>query len=364
MKTNEHNVSVGRCRLVSAGLVPESVRSIARRQSCRSESTSFRRIANRLHKLVLLSCLFTCAGAGCAAVPLYREHNQFRGLLLQLYDDQIMDNLVRTKLNLPIVQLDYSNITGTVTLTATGMLGGSQEDASGAIKNFFEYSLTGKQKNQMTLTANPVLNDFDVYEAYLWFVHDVEGLEVDDGTKTCHRRHEYAGTTYCVPAEKAGDYFALALRTTVLRGKPVTAPDTITASVASVGSKAECINRETQDGKVVCTAEFVDIEFDNNIPNVPYTIAKAVMPTGKEFSTFHLRLYEAKNGVAPGDPTKRFSLERDPRVVPQPDLQGFVRSKLTLVPKTPYSKPKPRTERLLDDIRHEMQLFRLGQTSN
>src|SRR4051794_21243067 len=67
---------------------------------------------------VLLLCLL--AGAGCRSQQLAHDQDQFRGVLLDLYTNQIMDNLVRTKNGLPIIQLDYTNVAGQITQNASG----------------------------------------------------------------------------------------------------------------------------------------------------------------------------------------------------------------------------------------------------
>jgi len=52
---------------------------------------------------------------GCRSQQLACDQNKFRCQILDLYTDQIMDNLIRVDQGLPIVQMDYTNIVGTIT---------------------------------------------------------------------------------------------------------------------------------------------------------------------------------------------------------------------------------------------------------
>lgn len=63
-----------------------------------------------------LCCLAT---AGCAVHQVQHDQEQIRRALLELYTDQIMDNLVRASQGLPIIQLDYNNAQATITVNQT-----------------------------------------------------------------------------------------------------------------------------------------------------------------------------------------------------------------------------------------------------
>src|SRR5438046_1026750 len=64
--------------------------------------------------------------SGCAVYDLHRDQDQMRQALLDLYTDQIMDNLIRASNGMPIVQLDYSNATGTITCKQNASFGEDQ----------------------------------------------------------------------------------------------------------------------------------------------------------------------------------------------------------------------------------------------
>src|SRR5260370_20448269 len=60
---------------------------------------------------------------GCRAHQLASDQNQFRQILTTMYEDQLMDNLIRAKTRMPLLQLDYSNITGTVSDSGVASFG-------------------------------------------------------------------------------------------------------------------------------------------------------------------------------------------------------------------------------------------------
>ncbi|GJM25912.1 MAG: hypothetical protein DHS20C16_23270 [Phycisphaerae bacterium] len=100
--------------------------------------------------------LFMTAGMGCVGDTLTMEQDHVRQHLLKLHDEQIMDNLIRVYNFEPILQLEYKDMTGTVTDTGTLSAGASQTDTSGAITNMFNYGVEGSRKNQLTITGTPV----------------------------------------------------------------------------------------------------------------------------------------------------------------------------------------------------------------
>src|SRR4051794_7369925 len=62
----------------------------------------------------------------CRSTQLASDQDHIRGAVMELHTNQIMDNLIRYRQGLPILHLDYVHMTGTVTDTASGALGGSQ----------------------------------------------------------------------------------------------------------------------------------------------------------------------------------------------------------------------------------------------
>jgi hypothetical protein len=123
--------------------------------------------------------------AGCAVRELHDDQNKIRSALLDLYTDQIIDNLIRASNGMPIIQIDYTNATAQVTVGQTEGLSDSPVRtktnvltlaamSSYAITrtsmNTLMGNLGGSNSNQVAVTATPVTTSNEVYDAYLAFL--------------------------------------------------------------------------------------------------------------------------------------------------------------------------------------------------
>jgi len=160
-----------------------------------------------------------------------------------LYTNQVMENVIRVHKRLPFVELDYSKITATVTVEADPTVGGSDmltwSKAIGIIPmatlskmrsvvQNVSYGLSGKDTNAVTMTADPVLNQDSVYNAYLAYDKIPGSLIESDEPPPFGAAHivRRCGKTYFwVPIDHRDDFFELALAATVLRGRPLSVPD-------------------------------------------------------------------------------------------------------------------------------------------
>ena len=162
--------------------------------------------------------LLVVAQAGCRSRQLANDQDQFRHALLGMYENQIMDNLIRAQNGLPFIQLDYTNITGTITDTGSGNIGfapGSTDthvvdliakarSLTHTFTNTGTYGASGSRMSQLTVTANPVLDSAEVYNAYLAFLDKTGGL-----IRSCdppppgsaHMIRRCDGVYYWVPAQ-------------------------------------------------------------------------------------------------------------------------------------------------------------------
>jgi hypothetical protein len=156
-----------------------------------------------------------------------------RDTLLDLYEQQVLDNLVRTKLKYPIVQIDYSNLTGTLSQAASGNVGGAEtrvHNTSGTVvgtflrrvaTSVFNYSVGASQTAQLAMTGQPVVATDSVYKAYVDAIARDEDL-VKKATGplaagTYHLAHKFNDEVWYVPIEKKAAFFKVYLDTTVLR---------------------------------------------------------------------------------------------------------------------------------------------------
>ena len=71
----------------------------------------------------LLLVIWLASLSGCASAELGRDQDNLRTTLLDLYTDQLMENLVRAYNGMPIIQMDYANATATVTCKESGSFG-------------------------------------------------------------------------------------------------------------------------------------------------------------------------------------------------------------------------------------------------
>lgn len=186
--------------------------------------------------LTLLTLVSVVFGMGCRAAQLGQDQADMRQTLLHLYQDQVLDNLVRTKLKLPIAQVDYSNLTGTLSQTVSATAGQTEtktnnvpaKNATGSLLDTvrayaLNYSGTGSEVGQLTVTGQPVINSDAVYTAYVNTLkqHPEIIQEATSNLKpeAVHLKYYFWPNrkTYYVPAANAADFFDLYLVTTVKR---------------------------------------------------------------------------------------------------------------------------------------------------
>ena len=106
-----------------------------------------------------------------------------RQSLLDMYQDEVMDNLIRTELRLPVIEVDYRTMTGTVTSVTQGSAGytqtmthnsfaisGGTQTPLRAITAGPTFSAQQASTVQLTLTGEPVCDPtiYDAYEQYLF----------------------------------------------------------------------------------------------------------------------------------------------------------------------------------------------------
>jgi hypothetical protein len=179
---------------------------------------------------------------GCAVHEVHKDHDLIRTTLLDLYTNQIIDNIIRTANDMPIIQVDYSQATAMVTITNS--IGGSDSQVTTAsnlltlpaatlqatrtIMTTLTGNLGNMNANQVTIQASPLITNDDVYNAYLQFLAHPGNLMITDcppppgAAHICKKQDK---NYYWVPREARGMFMNLALQTTAQRGKPVVLPD-------------------------------------------------------------------------------------------------------------------------------------------
>ena len=114
--------------------------------------------------------------AGCMATQNRWQATQMRQQVMDYYNDQIMENLIRTEENLPFVHVDVTSLTTTDAATLSGSVGdgettsftrtspSSNAPALGALHTIarglmrpFSYSVTPSRNTSLQILASPVL---------------------------------------------------------------------------------------------------------------------------------------------------------------------------------------------------------------
>jgi hypothetical protein len=277
--------------------------------------------------------------------------------------DQIMDNLIRAYNGLPMLHMDYSSITGTISQTPSGQLSGSTQTTP-PVTNTIAYVLGFSQSNQLTVTANPVVDKPDVYSAYLDFVGKPNRLMVTPDPPTpgaAHLVRCYGGSYYWVPAEYRIDFLDLALKTTVMRGQPATPPLSIDRKVIAVtgieGSDVPLPANPSVNYQYTVTATL-----DQPVKNDGGTIVVAV--DGAKIPLARMLV----DDVSPGTMTStiRFRYHFGPDVMRRQiakkpdDFKTAINGQAISIFPSRYKPEVPTTEKQLDAIRHELDLIRLN----
>ena len=324
------------------------------------------------------------SGMGCRAHQLRHDQDKMRHALLDLYTNQLMDNLIRAYNGMPIVQLDYTNMTGTITQDANGSFGEMQtletqrNPALTTLRRFVNvtnFGLGAAEKAQLTVTANPVLNNNEVYNAYLEFLSKPERFMVTcDPPAPCAAhivRHACAACCegkryFWIPCEYRHDFLRLALVTTVQRGQPFSVPEFYDPKVTRV---------EDVEG----APGFIYIFLSKPIPNddgklsvtlagEPYELAFEVirrkiddkdMKYGQKTDRLLLKLPTNKDGFV-------IRMQKDPDnlvagKLKADDFKVLLVNQQVRIDLSHYKPTIPTTEDLIGAIRHEVGLIRLEQ---
>lgn len=137
--------------------------------------------------------VLSLAGMSCTSQRLGYDHRQMRTELLTAYEEQLMDNLVRAREGLPLLQIKYGVIDGTskTNLKATGSI---DENSTDVIQFGKDDSITDDDgsggtaevalESTMAIKGTPVLDDPDLYKAYRAFAKSYlvrsDGLPADN----------------------------------------------------------------------------------------------------------------------------------------------------------------------------------------
>jgi|SRR5580700_4797486 hypothetical protein len=361
--------------------------------------------------VMLLGSLILAATSGCRSAQLANDQDRIRQAVLDLHTTQILDNLVRLDRGLPIIQLDYIHMTGTITQNEQGSFGGGQTTVSTsnqhfkgvvppsifaftrAFTNTFAYSTQAGQTNQLTITAEPVTTNAEVYNAYLEFLKDkgnlictpqppgpCDAIVCRSYPNPCCTEHRFWHRDddvvyYWVPTGSKDAFRRLSLYAVDLRVDGTTIATTaFSAKILGV----ENVEREPDQPNCL-----LDIVLDKQIPKDDGTLIATIK--GKLYSDVSKVQIQVtpkdKTHIAQRDPvpadekSDRFQIvlnvqemglvapgAKEPELAKavQDLIAGLGASQVSIKLKR-FAPTQGRTDNLLEDIRSQLELQRLNQ---
>lgn len=227
----------------------------------------------RLPILMMVAASF--CSFGCMHKQVARDGIGSRQAVLDVYTDQIMDNVIRARRGLPFVQLVYRDIlvqdVDSINAGVSDTIGSSTDQSLGAAglvtgtvrkwSNSLLPTAGAKRDRTISFHADPVTDKNDIYEYYMAFACDPTLLVESDAEPKCsvHISRRWKDKWYYVPCEAAGVFLQLSLKTTFMRGPEKTpGPDYFEASIRDVVTEIDPAKPMVVFGVVT---------FDRNIKN-------------------------------------------------------------------------------------------------
>ena len=270
----------------------------------------------RTHATLLAALVM--AAVGCQTRSMYRTEVNLRDALNDMYTDQAMDNLVRAHEGLPFVQMAYSSLviqsTDTFNAGFTQSFNGSETVARGAtglltstsnvVGRTFGMNASANRAKLTSFHAEPVINQNDVYEAYLAFASNPNFLAVSDHKpdcsvicqKQCHNKWFY------IPVESGNAFQDLVLRTALMRGPETVPPGFYDVQIQKITFK----DSEAKPGTVI-----VQLFLSAAVPSGP-----GVMVFKVDGRTVKLQVFAStEKPVANGVPTTQIETQFNPKTM-------------------------------------------------
>lgn len=163
---------------------------------------------------------------GCRSHQVAKDGIGSRHALLDMYTDQVMDNLIRAHDNMPFIQLTYRDILFSETDRVSGQAGVTQTAVritDPSITKFFSLGADASREGVISFQADPVTDQNDVYEEYVAFAKDPNLFVCTDAPPPCavHIMRECNGKYYWVPVDAGRKFLDLYLKTTAMRGADI-----------------------------------------------------------------------------------------------------------------------------------------------
>jgi hypothetical protein len=221
--------------------------------------------------------------AGCLPRQVAWDGAAFQNAVAHIYTQQAMNNLIRAYCDLPFIQLRFYQlkVTDTDDRSANRSLSQTittQRDlflaaAMRTLTNFYTLGGVFDRRRTMSLNADPITDQNDIYERYLAFAHDPGRFCASEGPPPCpvHIVKKCGNKYYWVPAAAGPAFQELVLPTALMRG-PQTVPPVPAAyevriiqvvGVSKVGrgdltNATLVFNKEVPNGEATMVADLDD----------------------------------------------------------------------------------------------------------
>jgi hypothetical protein len=284
----------------------------------------------------LLAAVVSC---GCLGRQFARDGASMQEAVADVYTDQAMENLIRAHNNLPFVQLKFSainvsdtdeyNVTASLKQTITTFRDLFAAAGTRTLVNEYDATGTGDRKRTMTLNADPVTDQNDVYARYLAFAGDPNLLMCGDHHPRCpvHVLRKWHKKYYWIPCEAGPAFMDLVLKTALMRGPEAAPPAAYQVKITDV------IDITPAKGKDSTTATVV---FDTKVPNGEGSVV-VDLEDGRRVRVSLLPIDTDEDGkrVPLGQPTNRLEITWSPK------RGGFTELNLIGRPGRVYSRDYP-----------------------
>jgi hypothetical protein len=191
---------------------------------------------------LLAICALCLAAAGCAVEQVHDDQDKLRCALLDLYTDQLVDNLVRAVNGMPIIHLDYGTAQAQILAKDSAMVGDSYSNTvthmlttaatttlmtTRSAVNTLMGNASRDNTETIAVTATPLTNSVEAYNAYLQFLALPGSLQSSssppppNAALVCRR---YGDVYFWVPTAFKDTFYNLGLATIADRGRLLVPP--------------------------------------------------------------------------------------------------------------------------------------------
>jgi hypothetical protein len=323
----------------------------------------------------LLAVLCLTTSSGCLSRQVAADGTSLRHILVDLYTEQAIDNLIRAYENRPFVQLTYTQVgvndKDNATAAVTGGEAGFTRDlssdltkgAAGAVKKTafagkIPLGFSGQRERTLGFQADPVTDRNDIYEDYLAFARNPALFQVSDHDPGCdaHIMRKCGDRWYWVPGYAGNEFLQLVQRASV--APPPSAPAEVFWETGIVSVQPHF------NAKGIRVENKFELTLLRPVPNDDGLLRVTLRDSRKRWLTVSAFLEDANAPKAPlvrGTLTLRLLVQFNAKTLP-PDEEALLPGATASFLSQNYPNPTPRAAAdanqriidLLDNIRIQL----------